>query len=334
MPIPHDPEKRWWVEVAGVNPDQVESFRPTLVGFLAFDKDRIPQLVGTGFIVAAESEFALVISAKHVLTEGVLRAQRPVPSHAPSALIVHERDIIPSIEPDRLKVVWMGTTNSATLNAIYVNYNDTFDIAGCIVVPQERESITLRVPIPLDTNEPSLGDVVHMVSMEGMAVDELTPPQERDGKGQKISIFRRISIRVGIVTGVYPKGFRQYKWPCFTTSIPAKPGMSGGFVFLPKDGTTIAACGIVCADNSTDEAHRDFLKCGESVIASAWPTLSLRFPLSIPSDPKTPNPTLLEMVRLDRIPPPLGGIEHISFVETANGDGIIGQSRPPGTTEN
>jgi hypothetical protein len=326
MPIPHDPEKRWWVEAAGANPGLVDSFRPTLVGFLAFDRDRIPQLAGTGFVVAAESEFALVISAKHVFTEGVLRAQRPVPGHAASALIIPRHDKMPSIEPTRLKVMWMGSTNAAMLNAVHVGYNDTLDVASCIVVTQEGESIAQRVSIPLDTDEPSVGDLVHMVAMEGLEAKELMPPKDPDGKGQEISVFRRISIRVGVVTAVYPKGFRQYRWPCFTTSIPAKPGMSGGFVYLPRDGITIAACGVVCADNSTDEAHRDFFECGESVIASVWPALSLRIPLAVPCHPNATTYTLFEMIRLGHMPSPLGGIERIKVLETGNGDCIIGKT--------
>ena len=326
MPIPHDPEKRWWVEAAGANPGLVDSFRPTLVAFIAFDRDRIPKLTGTGFVVAAESLFALVISAKHVFTEGVLRAQRPVPGHAASALIIHRQDKIPSIEPERLKVMWMGSTNAAMLNAVHVNYNDTLDIASCVVMTQEGESIAQRVSIPLDTDDPSVGDVVHMVAMEEMGAEELTPPKERSGKGQMISVSRRVSIRVGVVTAVYPKGLRQYRWPCFTTSIPAKPGMSGGFVYFPREGITIAACGVVCADSSTDEAHQDFFQCGESIVASAWPALSLRVPITIPCHPNAPTCTLFQMIRLGNMPQPLGGIEGISVLETGNGDCIIGKA--------
>ncbi len=327
MPIPHDIEKRWWVEAAGANPSLVDSIRPTLVTFIAFDRDRTPQPIGTGFIVAAESQFALVISAKHIFTEGVLRAQRPMPGHAPSALIIHRRDSVPSIKPERLKVLWTGDTNAAMLNAIHVNYNDTIDIASCIIVPQEKESITQRVSIPLDTDEPSVGDVVNMVAMEEMKVEELAPPEGLDGKGQEISVHRRVSIRVGVVTAVYPKGFRQYRWPCFTTSIPAKSGMSGGFVYFPREGVTIATCGIVCADNSTDEAHGDFFQCGESVVASAWLALSLQMPLAVPHDPDAPTCTLFEMIRRGHVPQPLGGIGHISVVESENGDCRIGKRK-------
>src|SRR5712664_1396239 len=135
------------------------------------------------------------------------------------------------------------------LNAAYVSYNDIFDIAACILTPQEGEFITERVSIPLD----------------------------------------------------------------ITTSIPAKPGMSGGSVYRPRDGVTIGACGIVCADNSPEESHHDFLQCGDSVIACAWPTLSLRFPLMVPSPADAPTHTLFEMVHRGLLPPPLGGIEAPAF---------------------
>ena len=325
MPIPHDPEQRWWVEASGANADLVDALRPGLVAFLAFDRDRLPRIVGTGFVVAAEPQFALVISAKHVFTEGVLAAQRPVRGHAASALVIRAVDKTPSLDPDRLKVVWMGSSSGAMLNATYVCYNDTFDIAGCIVTPQQGESLSERVSIPLDTDAPSIGDVIHMVAMEGMDFQEVVPPSDRSGKDHQLSIFRRISIRVGVVTGVYPRGFRQYRWPAFTTSIPAKPGMSGGFIYWPRDGITIAACGIVCADNSTEESHQDFFQEGDSIIACAWPAFSLRFPLAVPAPSDAPTYTLFEFVQRGLIAPPLGGLERIKLIETVTGECTIGK---------
>ena len=182
-----------------------------------------------------------------------------------------------------------------------------------------------QVSIPLDIDVPAVGEVVHMVAMEGLKAQEIEPPNDRDGNGQIFSIFRRISIRAGVVTGVYPEQYRQYRWPCFTTSIPAEPGMSGGFVYWPRNGTTIGACGVVCADNSSDDARRDFLQCGESVIGCAWTALSLRIPLTVPSRPDGPTYTLFEMVRRGLIPPPLGGIERITVIDTDNGDCTIGR---------
>lgn len=325
MPIPYDIEKRWWVEAGGVNTALVDSFRPALVAFLAFDRDRVPQIIGTGFVVAASSDFALVVTAKHVFTEGILRAQCPHSGHVASSLFVGNQYKIPSLEPEKLKVIWMGSQNAIMLNADHAGYNDALDIASCIVMPQPDESIAEQVSIPLDIDVPAVGEVVHLVAMDDMKVQELAPPSERSGKGQHISLSRRISIRVGVITAVYPQGFRQYRWPCFTTSIPAKPGMSGGFVYWPREGITIAACGVVCADNSTDEAHRDFSQCGESVIGCVWTALSLRIPRIIPSCQNESTYTLFEMIRSGLIPQPLGGIERIRVIETGNGDCIIGK---------
>ena len=320
MPIHHDPEKRWWIEIGGANPSLVDSFRPALVAFLAFDSDRVPRLTGTGFVLASTSDFASVVSAKHVFTEGVLRVQRPRLPHASSAIFVSKQNTTPSIIPERLKVVWMGNKKAAMLNADHVCYNDTLDIASCIVMPQSGETIPEHISIPLDIDVPTLDQVVHMVSIDDMDATESIPPRDRDGKGQIFSLYRRISVRIGVVTGVYPQGFRQYRWPCFTTSIPAKPGMSGGFVYWPRERAMIAACGVVCADNSTDEAHRDFFQCGESVVASTWPALSLQVPHAVPSYPGAPVCTLFEMIRRGFFPQPLGGIERIKLSEISSGE--------------
>jgi hypothetical protein len=100
--------------------------------------------------------------------------------------------------------------------------------------------------------------------------------------------------------------------------------MSGGFVTLPREGKTISACGFVCADNSVHEARSNFLHCGESVIACAWPALTLRAPDSIPSTPDTLTFTLYELMRAGRMDKAVGGIDHIDLVQRDNGDYAIG----------
>ena len=88
MPIPNDTENRYWLDISSANPKLMDEFRPCLVAFLAFDNGRMPGLAGTGFVIGAGIGHALVITAKHVLTEGVLNIQRPLSRHAPSALFV------------------------------------------------------------------------------------------------------------------------------------------------------------------------------------------------------------------------------------------------------
>lgn len=325
MPIPNDTENRWWVDVSSVNPDLVNDLRPTLISFLAFDYGQVPGLAGTGFIIAGnKDESALIFTAKHVLTEMVLDIQQPVKSYDPSSPFVPKSLKTPSLEPKKLKALWLGTGNAEMLNINHASYNDSTDIACCVLLKQELSTSPFDpISIPMNTEVPSIGDVIHMVSLAEMEVNETIPPDKITGVGQLLTIKRGVSIRIGVVTHVYPKGFRQYKWPCFTTSIPAMPGMSGGFVYLPDEGKTISACGVVCADNSKVSTYKDYNLCGESVVACTWPALCLHTPKTIPSSPEDPTYTLFDMIREGNLNTPVGGIDHIEMVKLGNGDYTI-----------
>lgn len=323
MTIPTDSMNRCWIEIGGANPELVDSFRDCLLGFLAFNRGRVPGLAGTGFVVAASPECALIVTAKHVLEE-VHRLQRPYPISAPSAIFTPPKT--PSLEPKECKIVWAGRDNSLMLNINHACYIDPLDIASCIVLPQEKETIAKIASIPLDVDDPEVGEVVQMVTMQDMDVQENEPPGGIDDKYQKIAINRTVSVRVGVVTGIYPQGYRQYRFPCFTTSIPAKPGMSGGFVCRTKAGETIGACGVVSADISPDTAHRDFYSEGESIIACTWPALALRVPEILPAHKETPDSTLFEMMQKGNLPKPIGDFGKIGIQALDNGQSRISKS--------
>ena len=317
MSLPGDPLRRWWVELSGANPALADSFRPALGTIVAYDRDHVAGIAGTAFIVGAEGQFALAVTAKHVLTEGVAQHQRPHRRYVPSSVFQHAHNATLSLEPNAFKVFVLGASSALALNASFASYNNDFDLACLLLLPQAGETLTERVAIPLDLDDPPVGAVVHMVSQGDLRADELRAPQTNDGEGQEVSLFRRLSIRRGVVTAKYPSGFRHYRWPCFTTSIPATPGMSGGFVFWPRDGITIAACGVVCADSSTSAAHASFMECGESIIGSSWPGLGLRIPLTAPHSPDQPTVSWFEAVRTGRLPLPLGRFERMRYVEAA-----------------
>lgn len=316
--IPGDPEQRWWIEASGANPDIAASLRPALVAFIGFDRDHVPQIAGTGFIISGDTEKALVLSAKHVLTEGIVRIQRPHAGYASSALFIGAHHTMPSLDARRFRAVWMNNSTASMLPAVHAFYNDTLDIAGCLLVPQKGETLTGSVTIPLDVHVPSVGDVVHMVSLDALSITETTLGRDRSGDQQQITVTRRVSLRVGVVTAVYPQGYRQFRWPCFTTSIPAVGGMSGGFVYLPREGITIAACGIVSADCSSPESHNDFSLCGESVIACAWPGLALRVSESLPQPDDATTFSLLEMMMNGNIHKAIGGHERVTIDDLGN----------------
>lgn len=315
MALPDDTLGRWWIELTGVNPNLVEDFRPCLVAFVAFDRGIKPGLAGTGFIIGTGENIALAITAKHVLTEGVLNIQRPLPRQAPSAIFVPPSSLIPAIEKEKLRAIWHDGTGGDALTIPHCSYHDDLDIACCLLTPQEiiETPFMFRGHIPLDTALPSVGDIVHTVSLDGLNLIDFAPPTSTPYKEvpRPFATFHSISVRRGIITEVYPQGFRQYRWPCFTTSIPVEPGMSGGFVYFPRDGYTIAACGIICADNSTTQARKNQMVCGESVIAYSWPALALSLPERLP--PPAPSYTLHEMMRKGMMPMAVGGIDQIEI---------------------
>jgi hypothetical protein len=317
--IPDDPLNRWWVEAGGVNPDMVDQYRPTLVSFLAFDRDKRPGLAGTGFVLAGTEQFALVLTARHVLSEGVSRHQRPNSRHVPSSLFAPSSHANPRLSPTDCRATWMSDHTAGMLNVVYAFYAESLDIACCIVMPQDGDEFAPR-SIPLDLGDVTVGSPVHMVSLTGHDIRELAPPRAGDGLGQTLELHRTVSIRAGVVTGVFEEGLRHYRWPCFTTSIPAEPGMSGGFVFVPKDGATVAACGVVCADNSVSESRNDFTVKGESIIGCTWPALALRVPNEFPTAPNAGASTIFDMLRDGRISDVVGDLARIELTDLGSGD--------------
>jgi hypothetical protein len=316
MTIPGDAENRWWVEASGNNQSLADELRPALIAFVSFSPGGEANIEGTGFITAGDPKAAVVVTAKHALIEGAFRTQFPHPKFDPSSLFIPKKLTKPSIEPKDMKILWMDSNSGLMMDVWHLNYNDTSDIACCVVTFQKSDEGRFKPSsIPIDTMVPCEGELIHMVSL-----DNLTHSTEHLGNGKRMKLSRRMSIRCGVVTGVYPKGFRQYRWPCFTTSIPAEPGMSGGLVALPEAGKTVAACGIVCADNSTEEARSDFSICGESVVASAWAMLGMKLPVSYPSIATTPQRSLYEYMLSGDIPMAVGGIDMIDIIELEDGD--------------
>jgi hypothetical protein len=318
VPLPGDPLDRWWIE-AEQDSQAVTDFKQCILTLLAFGPDKEPKLVGSAFVIGHGEWFALALTAGHVLPLGVHRSQRPTPRHAASSIFVPPSWSEPSLDPKKLMAFWMGPNNGLALNLLHVSYNDGLDLSCFIATPQPTGDFRPAM-IPLSIEVPKVGDRVHLVSNDALECVETAPPVDRDGRGHEIQISRRLSARVGIVTGVYPNGFRQYRWPCFTTSIPVRGGMSGGFAYLPREGAPVAACGVVSADHSEPEAHLRFTVAGESVVACAWPALLLSVPPRVSRDePNPPLKTIYEMMQSGAITPPIGGLEPVELINEPGG---------------
>ncbi len=317
MTIPHDESNRNWIEVSGLNQGWVDNFRPCLISFLAFDRNRNAKFAGSGFIIGQANGLAIALTAKHVL-EHISAIQKPDNISFTSLFV--KTDNTPQIKPNSLKALWMNSTSGKFFDVYYASYNDSSDIA-CVLISLEPNQ-KLNHVIPLSTDLPQVGEVVHMVSLEGMKTTEIVPPIDKTGIGQRLEIYRKVSIRVGTVSSIHPNGLRHYNWPCFTTSIPAEPGMSGGFVYLPRNGKTVAAAGIVCADNSSEAARTNFFESGESIVGCTWLGLGLQVPIYM--DDKSPKHTIYEMMKTGSMTEAHGGLEKIVFQKLGNGECLIG----------
>lgn len=311
-------EGRWWLELDNAaNANLIDMLRPALVSFLAFGKGREPKIAGSGFIMSADKKLAVMITAKHVLEEGVSRAQFEHPTHATSTPAIFRPTVKISLERERVRAVWVGRSSVEMLTVPYVNFATELDLAVCLLLPQDGSTTLEPSVIPLDTAIPKGGEVVHLVSLANK------PPDERqyDPKSglQEIAIERQVVVRRGIVTAVYMEGYRQFRWPCFTVSIPTAPGMSGGFVNIPQDGQTIAACGVVCADVSPHGAESSFLNRGESVIAISSACLLLSIPEAIPWKAGNPSMTLFDAMQGNRIQMAEGGLENVKIIRHEGG---------------
>lgn len=334
MSLPNDSLGRWWIEAID-NPDDPfwRGMRSAMVAFMSSGKDNIQQINGTGFFIDAGKDLGFLITAKHVL-DGVYRTQTPHPRFAPSALefFVPASAKAPSLEPTKLKALWMGESPVA-LNVIYANFSESIDIASCILITQSDEEHFIPASIPITLRMPKVGEVVHMIT-QGLKQPTHHADQLEDGEKFVVSVDRQVVLRIGVVTGVYQEGYRQYKWPCFTTSIPAAPGMSGGLVTIPTEGGTVAACGVVCADNSPLEAADSFLVQGESVIGCMWPALTLRAPERVPVTAGVAQPTLYEWMQQGRIKLEGGGLDQIDIRDLGNGDMTIRLQTAPAEPAN
>jgi hypothetical protein len=95
--------------------------------------------------------------------------------------------------------------------------------------------------------------------------------------------------------------------------------MSGGFVAIPQDGKTFAACGVVCADVSPHGAESSFLNRGESVIAISSASLLLSIPEAIPWKAGNPSMTLFDAMHANRIQMAVGGLENVKIIRHEDG---------------
>ncbi|MEZ5959719.1 MAG: trypsin-like peptidase domain-containing protein [Hyphomonadaceae bacterium] len=290
--------------------------RSVLLTWIAFPTAGRGDIVGTGFIVGgAPSGHAIALTAKHVIADGVVHVQTPNRRHATSALPEFLPPASPKVNPEAIRAVWMGGASADLMLVEHVFYAQSLDIAVTLVRPQDHVDTIRLSPLAIDTSMPEVGEQVILYSCSGLEFEG-----GKIGKGDVGAIGRAVVARTGHVTEVFLDGHRQYRWPCFTTTIPAEPGMSGGIVCRSRADDRIAVCGVVSADWSTDEARKDFRYAGESLIAAVWPSLGLEVPWLVGEAFETR--LLLDVVREGAIVDLGDGVDRFTIIPRGDGHSV------------
>ncbi len=319
MHMKDDPMNRAWVEFVHSDPKLQSSFRKVLLGLHSTDANINFGTAGTGFIVADTLEWLFFVTARHVL-EQILKIQKPYIRFDGGPFNTSNETQNVSLA-GRLKVSVFGDDKVFLADVVHLSSNAVTDIAvGMAKIPPEFRSKRFWRHIPLAVVLPNVGDPIHICSL----INKLPVEIEGTELARHFQVERGVTLRKGVVTNVFPSGYNQYKWPCFTTSIPATPGMSGGFVYSPVHNETIAACGVVCVELISDSDPTSFHQAGESLIACSYLALANILPNNIPPQDDTDFLTLYEMVQQGRFPKPSGDFDRVEFVKKSIDDISIG----------
>lgn len=250
------------------NQAELESLHPlndALISIIAFDDNRSPIPIGTGFIVAAYPDGAIGCTAAHNFI-GVDLVQRPHKWHHPAAL----REFLPTAQPldlDRRRLRAVHFSGSTVEMAVFgwAAWDDTSDVAVFSLLPQSPSAQRrFDAVFELDDAVPQVGAEVVALGYEGMAVNH----RVQDGQFASFGFQRQLLVRAGRITGVYPSGFRLCKGRCVETSIPVFPGMSGGPVMIVGSGdAAMRPFGLISSDPFDDESSKlDRRIAGASIV--------------------------------------------------------------------
>jgi hypothetical protein len=315
MVLPFDPLRRKWLDLGPTNPGLIDELRPLLVVFIAFDRDRKATALGSGIITAASKGVTVALTARHVMAEGAVSAQKPHLDRSGGFFREFRAGDHLSLHRERLKVCWMGQKNAAFLDVLSTNFNDYADLQGCFLAARTGEEAEFLVDsgVSIDLRPVQKGEVVYQLSCGDISLIETQVPIQKDGAGQVLKIKNHVSLRVGTVTNVFPQGRPLTKGPAFETSIPSSPGMSGGAVLRIEDNRP-SICGIISSDFSVKKAHVNFFSSGSTAAMMVWPTLALKLITS-----ETAQQTWFDAMQRGVLPMPIGGLEGFKLNESVDG---------------
>ena len=238
-----------------------------LVALLTFDPNRVPKLIGTGFIVGAYGSHAVAITAAHNFYEGVHHAQVPDPLHNVTALaefLPHAEEI--KLDRKNMRAIYQVGSRIEFCVLGFAAWDKTVDLAVFTLSAQNVSDKTVfNFFYRLNHVQPAVGDLVCVAGYGDM--DTLS--HERRGDEEKAMLARRLVLRAGRVTALHLGGHILCRGPCIETTIPVLAGMSGGPAFqYSEPGKAMVPFGLVCSDPDEPVALKnDRSRAGSSILS-------------------------------------------------------------------
>lgn len=237
-----------------------------MISIVAFDNRGRPQLIGTAFVVGRMGSSGVAFSAAHNFDSGVRAAQFPNPTFHPTTPPEFRMQQKLELSGSRVAGIYSFQGNVFIFPVNMVAFDGVSDIAVLTMAPQrENEPWPIESTMELHPAIPSVGDKICLAGYAEMSIsaieDSLDPVQAFKAK-------RRTVLRRGTVTQLFLEGHYLARGPCFETTIPVYPGMSGGPAFLlPKQhGEPIRPIGIISSDPEEDDKSNN-KKPGSSIVS-------------------------------------------------------------------
>lgn len=235
-----------------------------VVIFATIDSDGVMQPIGSGFVIQAGGNHAVVLTAAHNLS-GIHSLQLPQARNHPSALA----EFIPApkaLEVDRFKVRAICFEGDTVEVAVIESaaYDEQADVAVVKIRSQDNSSTFFESAYLVDATVPKVGDEVAVLGRAMFTVDDKVV----DGPLRSQKIGFNLFLRRGYVKEVYPDGHLLCRGPCLETTIPVFGGMSGGPVMrLGADGQRMMPFGIVSSDAEGETDKNDPSVAGSLIVA-------------------------------------------------------------------
>jgi hypothetical protein len=223
--------------------------------------------IGTGFVIQARGDRAIVLSAAHNIHDAIREIQYPYRLSNPTTPKEFLAPEEISAASNALRVLVERRDRFDLCRVAQVAWDANSDLAFLTIVPQDDgDSELFEGRLKIGPADPLQGDVVGVLGFADHS-PYTNSTAEPDGV-----LTRRPVFRVGRVTHVGPEGIGWHKSPCVESTIPVFDGMSGGAAFTHRDGEELLVFGVIAGDvgDSSERGKVDPMKMDRSVAGRSY----------------------------------------------------------------